>query len=77
MISNLVNLVRSDDVLGAEKGRGVAGLVKGVNDVALVIVQPPATMRQPRHAVIMGVHPGEQSGAARGTGWSGGVILSK
>jgi hypothetical protein len=50
------------DVLLADQRRAVADLVQGVDDVVRVVVQRPAAVRQPEHAVGVAVLAGQQAG---------------
>ncbi len=62
VVADLVRALR--DVLLADQRRAVAGVPEAVHDVVAVVVERPAAVGEPEHAVGVRVLAGQQAGAA-------------
>ncbi|MBK8019910.1 MAG: hypothetical protein IPK19_00465 [Chloroflexi bacterium] len=79
--SQLANrlLVGARDVLPADQGGFVAGFLEVGGQITLIRVQSPAKriVRQPEHAVGMGIAPGIQRRPAGAALWGGAEAARK
>ena len=64
------------DVLLADQRRAVAGLAQRVDQVLAVVVERPAAVGEPEHAVVVAVLAGQERGAAARAGRRGAERLA-